>query len=83
MNTDKNEMERNRPSEEGRDNDNQLRDDSGLQPGINTISSSDSDEANNSLTRTAADDFRTENFEEGGADRTFDDVNQQDDKGAS
>jgi hypothetical protein len=69
-------VERNRPSEEGRNNDNQLRDDSGLQPGINTISSSDSDEANTRLTRTASDDFRTENFEDGTADKTFDEVGE-------
>ena len=74
MNEKKNDVERNRPSEEGRNHDNQLRDDSGLQPGISTISSSDSDEANTRLTRTASDDFRTENFEEGTADKTFDEV---------
>ena len=74
------EVERNRPSEEGRNNDNQLRDDSGLQPGINTISSSDSDEANTRLTRTASDGFRTENFEEEKADKTFDEVGKDGDK---
>jgi hypothetical protein len=72
MNDKDNEMERNRPSEEGRNNDNRLRDDSGLQPGISTISSSDTDDVNKNLTRTASDDFRTEDFEEGKADRTFD-----------
>ncbi|HEY0059961.1 MAG TPA: hypothetical protein VGB56_12575 [Flavisolibacter sp.] len=73
------EVERNRPSEEGRNNDNQLRDDSGLQPGINTISSSDSDEANTRLTRTASDDFRTEDFGEEKADKTFDEVGKDGD----
>ena len=78
MNDKDKEMERNRPSEEGRNNDTYIRDDSALQPGTNTISSSDTDVANNELTRTASDDFRTENFEEGGADRTFDEASQLD-----
>ena len=76
MNDKDNEMERNRPSEKGRNNDTHIRDYSGIQPGTNTISSSDTDGVNHELTRTASDDFRTENFEEGGADRTFDEKSQ-------
>lgn len=67
------ETKRNRPSEVGRDNDPHLRDDSALQPGISTVSSSDTDEADESLTETASDDFTEEEFGEG-ADEAFDEV---------
>lgn len=66
-----NQTGRNRPSVEGRNNDPNIRDKSALQPGISTISSSDTDEENNKLTKTASDDFREEEFGED-ADKTFD-----------
>ncbi len=67
-------IKRNRPSDEGRNNDTQLRDETATQPGVSTISTSNTDDENNMLTRTAGDSFRTENFEEKGADLTFDQV---------
>lgn len=68
---------RNRPTDEGRRNDPHLRDESAQQPGTNTISSSDTDEENQHLTRTAADDFRTTDTNEN-ADLRFDEVNNDD-----
>jgi len=49
---------RNRPAEEGRKNDPDLRDESAAQPGVQTMSSSTADEANQHLTETARDSFR-------------------------
>ncbi len=51
---------RNRPAEKGRKNDPDLRDESAAQPGVQTMSSSKTDEANEHLTKTAADSFREE-----------------------
>ncbi len=67
------EPDRNRPAEKGRSNDPDLRDESAEQPGSSTISSSDTDEANQHLTKTAADNFRTDDNEDDGADPAFDD----------
>jgi hypothetical protein len=49
----KKETVRNRPTEEGRNNDPMTRDDSAIQPGVQTISSSEYDEENQELTDTA------------------------------
>ena len=49
---------RNRPAEEGKKNDPDLRDQSAAQPGVQTMSSSPGDEANQNLTETARDSFR-------------------------
>lgn len=65
-------IERNRPSEEGRKDDPNVRDESALQPGISTVSSSNTDEANEKLTETAADSFRKDSKEDGKADPDFD-----------
>jgi len=65
---------RNKPADEGRDNDSNLRDESAIQPGVSTISSSDTDDDNQNLTETAKDDFRTEPNKNDNADRAFDDV---------
>jgi hypothetical protein len=46
---------RNRPSDEGRNDDPLLRDDSAAQPGVNTMSSSDSDFEDDDLTETVSD----------------------------
>lgn len=67
----KNDTGRNRPTEKGRDNDPDLRDESAIQPGADTVSSSDTDPANQRLTRTSADSFRTED-DDPQADRSFD-----------
>ncbi len=74
---DKIDKNRNRPSESGMDNDPGLRDDSAIQPGISTISSSDSDEADDNLTKTTSDDFLDNDFGEG-ADKSFDEVEEDD-----
>lgn len=63
---------RNRPADEGRKNDPDLRDESAAQPGASTISSSENDEANQHLTRTASDDFRKDDKGEAKADKRFD-----------
>ena len=68
---------RNKPSKEGRHNDPGLRDESALQSGVNTISSS-TDDANKDLTETAADDFRTDNTHDGNADPAFDEIEEDD-----
>lgn len=52
----------------------QLRDETAIQPGVSTISSSDTDEANQELTRTAADDFRQGDDSDRHADPAFDEV---------
>jgi hypothetical protein len=67
---------RNRPVEEGRNNDPDLRDESALQPGISTVSSSDTDDANDELTKTASDDFRTAEDSGENADPGFDEINE-------
>ena len=71
MNTD---PRRNKPGEEGKKDDPNLRDESAAQPGINTVKSSDYDDDNEQLTKTAADDFRTTDDPDPGADPSFDEV---------
>ena len=67
---------RNKPADEGRDNDPNVRDESAFQPGMNTVSSSDYDEENEELTKTAADDFREDVDEDKNADPAFDEVDR-------
>lgn len=62
-----------RPAEERRLNDPDVRDESAIQPGVSTISRSETDDANEHLTRTASDDFRTESFGRD-ADPAFDEI---------
>jgi pyocin large subunit-like protein len=68
---------RNTPTEKGRNNDPNLRDESAAQPGISTVSNSDYDEANEDLTKTAADDFREKNDFDPNADRSFDETGKE------
>jgi len=56
----KKDLNRNQPAEDGRKNDPDLRDDSAAQPGVQTMSSSSTDDANQELTETARDSFREE-----------------------
>jgi hypothetical protein len=65
---------RNVPTEKGNDNDPNLRDESAAQPGINTVSSSEYDDDNEELTKTAADDFREDDNDSGKPDPSFDEV---------
>lgn len=66
---------RNRPAEEGRNEDPNLRDRSGQQPGVPTMSSSQSDKENDDLTETAADNFASDFGKE--ADKEFDDLSEK------
>lgn len=68
---------RNRPSDEGAHNDPNIRDESALKPGTDTISGSDTDDVNNHLTRTASDGFREAPKDER-ADASFDEVGNKD-----
>lgn len=70
MNADK-DIERNRPTEKGRDNDPNLRDEDTRQ-GANTMSTSDTDGAKENLTRTTSDNFREEGEGDEKADKRFD-----------
>ena len=72
-------IKRNRPAEEGRRNDPNIREESALQPGTNTISSSDTDDVNQHLTRTVSDSFRPEPRDPK-ADTRFDEVTDPDDR---
>lgn len=68
---------RDQSAEDGGKNDPDLRDRSAIQPGINTVSDNDYEEANEKLTKTAADDFRTEDDYDPNADRSYDEVNEE------
>ena len=48
---------RNKPAEEGQNNDPGVRDDSAIQPGVQTITGSDYDKENEQLTDTAQGDY--------------------------
>jgi hypothetical protein len=75
-----NDPRRNRPADRGDRNDPHIRDEDGRQPGVSTMSSSDSEEANEDLTETAADNFR-EGVRDRNADPDFDDVDYTDKDG--
>ncbi|GAB4091234.1 hypothetical protein [Flaviaesturariibacter terrae] len=62
---------RDRPADEGRRNDPDLRDESGAQPGVGTMSSSAYDETNERSSKSAADGFKTAFGKD--ADKTYDD----------
>jgi hypothetical protein len=65
-------IERNTPADEGSDNDPNIRDYSGQQPGTNTISKSDTDDLNQHITKTTGDSFRPDTGKDKNADPTFD-----------
>jgi len=67
---------RNRPAEDGRKKDPGLRDRSAEQPGVSTMSSSSTDDANQQLTETAADSFR-EGTKDKNADPDLDDIDEK------
>ena len=73
-------IERNRPSEDGRRNDPDIRDESAIQPGVQTISPSSTDEADQKTTRSALDGPELTDFDtDPNADLTFDEVDKRDD----
>ena len=69
-----NEPGRNRPAEKGGNEDPNIRDQSAIQPGVNTISSSSTDKENKELTKTGAADFRKEDDFDANADAVFDEI---------
>lgn len=68
---DEKDITRNRPTEEGRNNDPNLRDEDARQ-GASTMSTSDTDNANENITRTTSDTFRDTTEEDKKADKRFD-----------
>ena len=73
MEKNKSDIVRNTPAEKGRDNDPNLRDRSGIQPGVSTISNSNSDELNEEISKTASDNFNEDDFGKD-ADTAFDEI---------
>ncbi len=74
-----NEPARNRPTEEGRRNDPFVRDDSAIQPGVQTNSDSDFDEENQDVTLSSMDDSNLTQFDiDDNADATFDEIDEED-----
>ena len=67
---------RNRPSSEGDSNDPNLRDESATQPGISTVSDSDTDYENQETTQSVSDDPDTSDFDD---DEELDDEDFEDD----
>lgn len=67
---------RNRPSYEGSNDDPNLRDESAAQPGISTMSSSDTDYENQETTQSVSDDPDTSDFDD---DDELDDEDFEDD----
>jgi len=75
--SDKKEFERNQPSEEGRDNDPQVRDESAAQPGVNTMSRSSTDRANEGLTKTTVEGDSVEDHGDQKRDARFDEIGEK------
>lgn len=67
---------RNQPSDTGRNNDPAIRDESAAQPGVNTMSKSSTDDANQHLTETSSDAYREDLKDDGKADPAFDDIDK-------
>ena len=65
---------RNVPTEEGRRNDPNLRDEDARVGNVNTMSSGENDEANENLTRTTSDNFREDEPGDEKADKRFDEI---------
>ena len=68
---DEKDITRNRPTEEGRKNDPNLRDEDARQ-GATTMSTSETDSAKENLTRTTSDNFREDSDGDEKADKRFD-----------
>jgi hypothetical protein len=64
-------IKRNKPADKGQGHDPEIRDNTGQQPGISTISSSETDENNERLTNTAKEGFN-EGLQDNRADKIFD-----------
>ena len=70
---------RNRPSDEGMGNDPNLRDESAAQPGISTMSGSDTDYLNEETTQSVSDVRETSDFDDD-ADDDLDDEDLENDE---
>ncbi len=79
-----NDPSRNRPSNEGMGNDPNLRDESAAQPGISTMSGSDTDYSNEETTQSVSDIPETSDFDDDADDdldeEDFDDDDDDDEK---
>ena len=73
----KRDLQRNKPSDKGENNDPNVRDESASKPSIETVSNSTYEDDNEELTETAADDFREETNFDQNADPSFDEVNKE------
>ena len=72
---------RNRPTEEGRRNDPAVRDDSAIQPGVQTNSDSKYDDDNQSVTSSSMSDGTLSEFDtDTKADPAFDAIDRDDEK---
>jgi hypothetical protein len=69
---------RNRPSSEGESNDPNLRDASAAQPGVSTMSNSDTDYLNEETTQSVSDDPDTSDFDDELDDKDFEDDEEDD-----
>jgi hypothetical protein len=69
---------RNRPSSKGESNDPDLRDESAAQPGVSTVSSSDTDYLNQETTQSVSDDPDTSDFDDELDDKDFEDDEEDD-----
>jgi hypothetical protein len=69
---------RNRPSSEGESNDPNLRDASAAQPGVSTMSNSDTDYLNQETTQSVSDDPDTSDFDDELDDKDFEDDEEDD-----
>jgi hypothetical protein len=69
---------RNRPSSEGESNDPNLRDASAAQPGVSTMSNSDTDYLNQETTQSVSDDPDTSDFDDELNDKDFEDDEEDD-----
>lgn len=78
----KQQPERNRPADKGRNHDPHVRDEDARQPGKSTTSSSDTDSANQDLTETAAGSFREDSGAMDGRDPNLDEIDRVRDEGA-
>lgn len=73
-------INRNRPTEEGRRNDPDIRDDSAIQPGVQTVSDSKYDDDNQSVSSSAMGSSTiSEADTRNDADPTFDEVDREKD----
>lgn len=70
-------MDKNKEFERNRSAENDIRDESADQPGVSTISNSNTDEANQHLTKTSEDSFRTEESDTNGADPSYEESKNQ------